>query len=49
MTSSAELLSLVRAALDELDDRAFEVTIRRAARIASLLGQSPAACLGFSP
>ncbi|MGV9869642.1 hypothetical protein [Rhodococcus koreensis] len=37
---SADLLRLVRQALDEIDDRPVEVTARRVVRIASLLGET---------
>jgi len=40
MTSSDHVLSLVRQALDEFDDRPLEVSVRRAIRIASLIGDS---------
>jgi hypothetical protein len=43
MTSSDEILTLVRTALDEFDDRPLEVSVRRAARIASLLGETQSA------
>jgi hypothetical protein len=40
VTSSDDVLSLVRQALDEFDDRPLEVSVRRAVRIASLVGDS---------
>lgn len=39
-TSTERLLVLVRTALDEFDDRPLAVSIRRAVRIATLLGES---------
>jgi hypothetical protein len=38
--ASEQVLSLVQQALDELDDRPIDVSVRRAARIASLLGDT---------
>jgi len=40
VTSTGDVLSLVRQALDEFDDRPLEVSVRRAVRIASLAGDS---------
>jgi len=40
MTTTDELLALVRRALDEFDDRPLSATVRRAVRIANLLGES---------
>jgi hypothetical protein len=40
VTSSDDVLSLVRQALDEFDDRPLEVSVRRAVRIANLVGDS---------
>jgi len=40
VTSSDDVLSLVRQALDEFDDRPLEVSVRRAIRIASVVGDS---------
>lgn len=40
MSGSDHILDLVRTALDEFDDRPLEVTVRRAARIAVLLGDT---------
>jgi len=40
VTSSDDVLSLVRQALDEFDDRPLAVSVRRAVRIASLTGDS---------
>lgn len=37
---SSDLLRLIRKALDEIDDRPVDVTARRVARIASLLGET---------
>jgi hypothetical protein len=39
-SSSADVLSLVRKALDEFDDRPLDATVRRVARIAVLLGET---------
>ncbi|AGM07095.1 hypothetical protein [Amycolatopsis keratiniphila] len=39
-STSADVLSLVRKALDELDDRPLDATVRRTARIAVLLGET---------
>jgi hypothetical protein len=39
-SSSADVLALVRKALDEFDDRPLDATVRRAARIAVLLGET---------
>ena len=48
MTSSDYVLSLVRQALDEFADRPLEVSVRRAVRIASLVGDSRTAVrLGY--
>jgi hypothetical protein len=48
VTSSDYVLSLVRRALDEFDDRPLEVSVRRAVRIASLVGDSKTAVrLGY--
>ncbi|HUY49785.1 MAG TPA: hypothetical protein VMV92_29390 [Streptosporangiaceae bacterium] len=48
MTSSDYVLPLVRQALDEFDDRPLEVSVRRAVRIASLVGDSRTAVrLGY--
>ena len=45
---SDDVLSLVRQALGQIDDRPVSVTARRAARIASLLGETELAVyLGF--
>jgi hypothetical protein len=47
-SSSADVLSLVRKALDEFDDRHLDATVRRTARIAVLLGETELAVrLGF--
>ncbi|WP_370150925.1 hypothetical protein [Streptacidiphilus sp. EB129] len=43
MTSTDEILALVRSALDEFDDRPLPVSVRRACRIASLAGDSQTA------
>lgn len=43
MATTDDLLSLVRLALDEFDDRPLEVSVRRAVRIGSLLGESQVA------
>ncbi|MFE7537246.1 hypothetical protein ACFU67_23595 [Streptomyces rhizosphaericola] len=43
MTSADQILTLVRTALDEFDDRPLSVSIRRAVRIASLAGDSQVA------
>lgn len=40
VTSTDEILALVRTALDEFDDRPLSVSVRRACRIASLAGDS---------
>ncbi|TPN00865.1 hypothetical protein FKO01_50540 [Mesorhizobium sp. B2-3-3] len=40
MDSTSHVLSLVRRALDEFDDHPLEVSVRRAVRIASLIGDS---------
>jgi len=48
MTSSDQILALIRTALDEFDDRPLPVSVRRAIRIASLIGDSRAAArLGY--
>ncbi|MFC8440293.1 MULTISPECIES: hypothetical protein [Streptomyces] len=43
MDSTAHVLGLIRRALDEFDDHPLEVSVRRAVRIASLIGDSHAA------
>jgi len=43
MTSTDDILALIRAALDEFDDRPLQVSVRRAVRIAGLIGDSQAA------
>ncbi|MGV2916343.1 hypothetical protein [Streptomyces alfalfae] len=43
MTSADQILTLVRTALDEFDDRPLTVSVRRAIRIASLAGDSQVA------
>ncbi|MGP3632681.1 hypothetical protein ACTU45_04800 [Streptomyces sp. 24-1644] len=43
MTSADQILTLVRTALDEFDDRPLTVSVRRAVRIASLAGDSQVA------
>ncbi|MFI9490974.1 MULTISPECIES: hypothetical protein [Streptomyces] len=40
MDSTAHVLELIRRALDEFDDHPLEVSVRRAVRIASLIGES---------
>jgi hypothetical protein len=40
MTSTDDILALIRRALDEFEDRALESSLRRAIRIANLLGDS---------
>ncbi|MFF5728238.1 hypothetical protein [[Kitasatospora] papulosa] len=40
MDSTAHVLGLIRRALDEFDDHPLEVSVRRAVRIASLIGES---------
>lgn len=40
VSTSADVLSLVRRALDEFDDRPLDATVRRVARIALLLGET---------
>ncbi|MFI9605525.1 hypothetical protein ACIHCX_37950 [Streptomyces sp. NPDC052043] len=43
MDSTAHILALIRRALDEFDDHPVQVSVRRAVRIASLIGDSHAA------
>ncbi|TJZ96268.1 hypothetical protein [Actinacidiphila oryziradicis] len=43
MTSTDHVLALIHRALDEFDDRPLQVSVRRAVRIASLIGDSRAA------
>ncbi|MFF3214331.1 hypothetical protein ACFYYB_27165 [Streptomyces sp. NPDC002886] len=43
MDSTAHILDLIRRALDEFDDHPLETSVRRAVRIASLIGDSHAA------
>jgi hypothetical protein len=48
MTSADSILTLVRTALDEFDDRPLSVSVRRAVRIASLAGDTEVAVrLGY--
>ncbi|MFJ6385917.1 hypothetical protein ACIQI7_38675 [Kitasatospora sp. NPDC092039] len=48
MTSADHILALVRTALDEFDDRPLSVSVRRAVRIASLVGDTEVAIrLGY--
>ncbi|MFE5586360.1 hypothetical protein [Kitasatospora sp. NPDC056531] len=40
MASTDDILALVRKALDEFDDRPLRVSVRRAVRIAGLIGDT---------